>query len=472
MSHRHSARPDASTPARAASFPTLRPSLLDTTSPLDTELTGPLGTTGALDFMATHPSSIGTHNVSLRHHEDTQRLDEKPDTGPNTVPGGPETTPQIDQVGRYSLELRLGQGGLGTVWSAYDTVLARQVAVKTLTITAAPGQREELAARVLDEARAAARLSHPHIVTVHDAGVSPEGAYIAMELLRGKDLADLLRSGWRPSPEQAALIVRRVADALGYAHSKGVIHRDVKPANIFMVGRTRPVVLDFGIARLINRGASGPAVGSPYYAAPEQYDGRECDQRSDVYSLGVVLYELLTGQRPYNGNSLDEIRQAVRAGRAQRPTQIIASVPPALEALVMQSIDIDPAARPRSAGAMARELRTWLATLPTAPSAGWPQPPATSANTDLSRSQRSGAEATSRRRPDTEVASLPPAANPGMVPPPGLPSPEFPALPMPALTPIPPAAPRLGGPSMLPAVLVACVLGLLVLVGWLMLSRS
>ena len=438
-----------------------RPSLLDTTGPLDAELTGPLSAHGVLDFL------------SPRRHEDTQRLDGTPGTDTNTPASGPETTPQVDQVGRYSLEQRLGQGGLGTVWSAYDTVLARQVAVKTLTISAAPGQREELAARVLDEARAAARLSHPHIVTVHDAGVSPEGAYIAMELLRGKDLADLLRSGWRPSPEQAALIVRRVADALGYAHSKGVIHRDVKPANIFMVGRTRPVVLDFGIARLINRDHGGPALGSPYYAAPEQYDGRECDQRSDVYSLGVVLYELLTGQRPYNGSSLDEIRQAVRIGRPQRPTQIIPAVPPALETLVMQAIDIDPAARPRSAGAMARELRTWLASLPGAPNASWPQSPAGDAAAQ--RNQRPGAEAVSRRRAELDVASLPPAANPGLSSPPGLPSPEFPALPMGSAG----SETTLKSPnlppsraSMLPAVLVACVLGLLVLVGWLMLSRG
>ncbi len=436
---------------------TTRPGLLDTTGPLDSELSGPLSASGALDFL------------SLRRHEDTQRLDGKPGVPAGAGPSAADTTPQVDQVGRYSLEQRLGQGGLGTVWSAYDTVLARQVAVKTLTIAAAPGQREELAARVLDEARAAARLSHPHIVTVHDAGVSPEGAYIAMELLRGKDLADLLRSGWRPSPEQAALIVRRVADALGYAHSKGVIHRDVKPANIFMVGRTRPVVLDFGIARLVNRDHGGPALGSPYYAAPEQYDGRECDQRSDVYSLGVVLYELLTGQRPYNGNSLDEIRQAVRIGRAQRPTQIIPAVPPALEALVMQAIDIDPAARPRSAGAMARELRTWLATLPTAPNATWPQPLAASA--DAARSQRPSAEAVTRRRAELEVASLPPAANPGVVP-----APDFPALPTNQAAGETDPASRVTGatpgrPAVLPAVLVACVLGLLVLVGWLMLSR-
>lgn len=220
---------------------------------------------------------------------DTQLLEPGPDTPDLPVLRDMEEPlePQV-RIGRYVLERPLGAGGLGTVWSAYDSVLTRKVAVKTLPLavaTATPEQREQLVARVLDEARAAARLSHPHIVTVHDAGVSAEGAYIAMELLRGRDLSQMLRGGWRPRPEQAALIVRRVADALSYAHSKGVIHRDIKPANIFMVGRTRPVVLDFGIAQLLHptEATGGPALGSPFYAAPEQFEGRECGPRTDVY---------------------------------------------------------------------------------------------------------------------------------------------------------------------------------------------
>ncbi|MGY0193550.1 serine/threonine-protein kinase [Leptothrix sp. BB-4] len=307
-------------------------------------------------------------------HEDTQRLDDDLDTEPGAMPPGVDASgapPQIGPAGRYRLDERLGSGGVGTVWSAYDSLLARQVAVKIISIHGTPEERSTLSARVLEEARATARLSNPHIVTVHDAGVSADGAYIAMELLRGKDLAELLRGGWRPGADQAALIVRRVADALGYAHSKGVVHRDVKPANIFMVGKTRPMVLDFGLARLVHHEVDDAAFGSPYYAAPEQYAGRECDARSDVYSLGVVLYELLTGQRPYNGATLDEIRSAVRQGGAPRPSERVPGLPAALDAVVMQAIEVDPADRPRSAGALARELRTWLATL-SAPAAAPP----------------------------------------------------------------------------------------------------
>ncbi|RZS58727.1 serine/threonine-protein kinase [Sphaerotilus mobilis] len=308
-------------------------------------------------------------------HENTQRLDGEEDTEPGAMPAADAAPPQIGPAGRYRLDERLGSGGVGTVWSAYDSLLARQVAVKIISIHGTPDERATLSARVLEEARATARLSNPHIVTVHDAGVSADGAYIAMELLRGKDLAELLRGGWRPGADQAALIVRRVADALGYAHSKGVVHRDVKPANIFMVGRTRPMVLDFGLARLVHHDVDDAAFGSPYYAAPEQYDGRECDARSDVYSLGVVLYELLTGQRPYNGATLDEIRRAVRQGGALRPSLQAPGLPVALDAVVMQAIEVDPAARPRSAGALARELRTWLAAQ-SAPAQPPAQPPA------------------------------------------------------------------------------------------------
>ena len=161
--------------------------------------------------------------------------------------------PTIGHIGRYALKYQLGTGGLGTVYAAHDPLLSRLIAVKTLNVEIEEDERESFNTLFINEARAAGGLSHPHIVTVFDAGISDDRAYIAMELLKGRDLRQLRQEGWRATPAQAALIVRRVADALAFAHSKGVIHRDIKPANIFMVGRTQPRVLDFGIARVSHR---------------------------------------------------------------------------------------------------------------------------------------------------------------------------------------------------------------------------
>ncbi|HEY5324442.1 MAG TPA: serine/threonine-protein kinase, partial [Caldimonas sp.] len=205
--------------------------------------------------------------------------------------------PTIGHIGRYALKYQLGAGGLGTVFAAHDPLLSRLIAVKTLNVEIKEDERESFNAHFINEARAAGGLSHPHIVTVFDAGISDDRAYIAMELLKGRDLRQLRQEGWRATPAQAALIIRRVADALAFAHSKGVIHRDIKPANIFMVGRTQPRVLDFGIARITHQRESGQAMngaGSPYYMSPEQVRKEPGDRRTDVFSLGVVLYELLT----------------------------------------------------------------------------------------------------------------------------------------------------------------------------------
>ena len=235
--------------------------------------------------------------------------------------------PTIGHIGRYALKYQLGEGGLGTVFAAHDPLLSRLIAVKTLNVKVAEDERESFNALFLNEARAAGGLSHPHIVTVFDAGISDERAYIAMELLKGRDLRQLRQEGWRATPAQAALIIRRVADALAFAHSKGVIHRDIKPANIFMVGRTQPRVLDFGIARVAHQHDSGDphsGAGSPYYMAPEQVRRETVDRRADVFSLGVVLYELLTDVKPFRGESLaaDPRRRAASraaAGEQGRP---------------------------------------------------------------------------------------------------------------------------------------------------------
>jgi eukaryotic-like serine/threonine-protein kinase len=269
----------------------------------------------------------------------------------------------IGHVGRYALKTILGKGGLGTVYAAWDPLLSRTVALKTLHIDADPAARETLDALFLNEARAAAGLSHPHIVTVFDAGPSDTGVYIAMERLQGQDLRHLLLQGVRPGPVEAAQVVRRVADALAYAHRKGVVHCDVKPANIFMTGRMHPKVLDFGIARVAHRDVpalEGLMAGSPYYLAPEQLDGRSVDRRSDVYSLGVVLYELLVGKKPFEGKSLEEITAAVKAGDAVPAHRVSPKIPLGLSVIASRAMAHDPDQRYPSARHLSMELRHWV----------------------------------------------------------------------------------------------------------------
>jgi eukaryotic-like serine/threonine-protein kinase len=276
----------------------------------------------------------------------------------------------IGVVGRYALKYKISEGGLGCVYAAHDPLLSRLIAIKTLNLEIASEQREAFNAQFLNEARAAGSLSHPNIVTVFDAGVSEQGPYLAMELLRGKDLHQLRLEGWRPTKYQAALLVRRVADALSYAHAKGVIHRDIKPANIFMVGRTQPRILDFGIARIAQQhdtpAADALVGGSPYYMSPEQIAQTHTDKRCDVYSLGVVLYELLTDTRPFRGNSLDEITQAVLTHQPPLAHVLEASVPQVLSEIAAKAMQKKPEDRYSSVRALSRELRRWIESEPQA----------------------------------------------------------------------------------------------------------
>jgi serine/threonine-protein kinase len=281
--------------------------------------------------------------------------------------GDSGSMPTIGQIGRYALKYRIGDGGLGTVYAADDPLLSRRVAIKTLNLQPEGHRtpletdaREPFNAMFLHEARAAAGLSHPHIVTVFDAGLSPQGAYIAMELLKGRDLRQVLAEGWRPSVGQAALIVRRVADALAYAHSKGVVHRDIKPANIFMIGRTQPKVLDFGIASIAHSRTSETVGGSPHYMSPEQIRGEPTDRRTDVFSLGVVLYELLTGTRAFRGDTLQAITNAVQHEHPPLAHDVAPGVPLTLSAVAERAMSKLPEDRYRSARALSRELHDWL----------------------------------------------------------------------------------------------------------------
>ncbi len=321
-----------------------------------------------IDFAATQiepgpgQPALPLHPLPVLH--DWQALSD--DTAPlplDLLPEPNRSQPTIGHVGRYALKHRLGEGGLGRVYAAWDPILSRNLAIKTLQLRVSNVRRTALDALILAEARAVASLSHPNIVTVFDAGLSELGVYIAMEHLPGCDLRHLLNDGWRPDALRTAKLMRRVADALDYAHAKGVIHCDIKPANIFMIDRRKPVVLDFGIARVAHRSGGnaldGMITGSPHYLAPEQVRGAAPDARTDVYAMGVVLYELLTLRRAFTGNTLKAITEAVLLGQPVPAHALVPSVPLELSAIATRAMALDPAQRYASARDMGNALRQW-----------------------------------------------------------------------------------------------------------------
>ena len=260
--------------------------------------------------------------------------------------------------GRYRLVELLGQGGMATIFRAVDTQLGRDVAVKLLRPEYL--RDPDFSARFRQEAQAAASLSHPNIVTSYDYGEDPSGPYIVMELVDGEDLATILRRSGPLPPRQAARIAAAVARALAAAHARGLVHRDVKPGNVLIGRDGRVKVVDFGIARAIAEAQMtlpGTTLGSVHYFSPEQARGETATAASDIYSLGIVLYEMLTGVRPWEGDSA----AAVGAGPPLRPgpgpdAASARRVPPDLAAITRKALALEPDDRFASAAAMADAL--------------------------------------------------------------------------------------------------------------------
>lgn len=285
-------------------------------------------------------------------------------TQTNASPPDPvrEPGPTLERVAaafpQFELVERIGAGGMGVVFKARQPRLDRYVALKLLSEHLA--RDPQFAERFHREARVLARLNHPNIVTVHDFGESGGFFFLVMEYVDGVNLRDAMRAG-RFAPAEALKIIPAVCDALQFAHEEGVLHRDIKPENLILEASGNAKLMDFGIARPIRRSGPGSTepgmyLGTPAYSAPEQLAGLDVDHRADIFATGVLLSELFCGQLPFAGRSTVEIYLAQQQGELRAPRSAWPDIAPALEALILRCIELDPARRFPSAAALAEAL--------------------------------------------------------------------------------------------------------------------
>ncbi|HMF10545.1 MAG TPA: serine/threonine-protein kinase, partial [Thermoanaerobaculia bacterium] len=266
------------------------------------------------------------------------------------------------RLGRFEITGVLGQGAMGIVYLAHDPQIERPVALKTLRPEAiSGGYGEEIETRFLKEAKLAGRLSHPNIVTIYEAGEDKDVAYIAMEHVNGEPLTRFLKPGSELSLADRIAVVRQVAMALDHAHERGVIHRDIKPGNILITPDRQVKVADFGIGKLLTASTgdltrTGHMIGSPAYMSPEQVRGDKLDGRSDLFSLAVVLYELLTGARPFPGDSITTLVYQILHTEPRDPLLVRADLPPATTAVFQRLLAKAPENRPANAREFLAEL--------------------------------------------------------------------------------------------------------------------
>ena len=266
------------------------------------------------------------------------------------------------QYGRYEIIKKIGKGGMGVVYQAHDPQIDRPVALKVLREDRVVS--EDFVLRFFKEAKFIGRLSHPNIVTVYDVGRDHGTIYIAMEYLQGQPFNEVIRSG-KLSVEKIIDIALQVANALGYAHEKGIVHRDIKPSNIILTDEGNVKLTDFGIARAEDSNAAqqtqaGVILGTPFYMSPEQVMGKRVDGRSDLFSLGVILYELIVGRKPFEGDHFTAIFRAITDDIPVAPLRIDDSIPQSFSDLIMKALSKNPDKRFQTSKEMGDALKTCL----------------------------------------------------------------------------------------------------------------
>src|SRR5258705_462679 len=270
---------------------------------------------------------------------------------------------KLEGRGRYKLLEVIGRGAMVVVYKAVDPVIDRIVAIKTINLTLSKEGITEYEARFQQEIKAAGRFSHPNIVTIYDVGRTDELAYMAMEFLNGRELKDILATGTRLDVETTVELMLQVADGLAYAHEHGVVHRDIKPSNIMIINLPNGVlakITDFGIARMPGSAVktmTGVVMGSPRYMSPEQVVGKNIDNRSDIFSLGVVMYETLTGKPPFDGETLTGIMYATTNTHPAPPSTHNPASPRMLDLILEKALAKDLDRRYQSIRELCNDLR-------------------------------------------------------------------------------------------------------------------
>src|SRR5215470_3697562 len=266
---------------------------------------------------------------------------------------------ELETLGKYEIRRELGRGAMGVVYEGYDPMIKRVVALKTIRPDQLGGENAEtIVARFRREAQAAGRLNHPSIVAIYDFGEDQGVWYIAMEYIKGRELKDYFQANERFAPADIVRIMTQILAALGYSHRAGVVHRDVKPANIFVLDDGTVKVTDFGIAHIESSTMTqvGSVLGTPSYMSPEQILGLPIDGRSDLFSAGVILYQFLTGERPFTGSSTATMHKVLEEDPLP-PSRFNVQVPGAMDAVVRRALAKRPEDRYPNAEEFADGLR-------------------------------------------------------------------------------------------------------------------